>query len=500
MQKKLLLALLLCCAQAGMSQTVLTGKISGPTPAAVELNISRNVWYQPQNSMYAKVTADGTFTFSLPGNGPVLATLRYNEKRQPLLLTAGRPLHVTFDAADLPGTIRYSGKAATENMMVHAFFPLRPSFTKEFSAKNEYGKWPEDFLVNILLPAVFREADSLRQSVNKASLPENIKRYLQANIKYYYALNMDEFSVVLDSYARNPAGPAWRDTVMSITGIPSMQELNSSPYAGYCLQAFVKHSTRKIARVYKQNEQQGRKMLEEATGLSFDSLMHLASTYNDEVIGLLMAASNLPAPQHEHLLADRLLYYSNDKELGMARIIQGELEKRFAAGTAAADGRKRIARLQALLDEGKQNSRIVFRKDYRQVSSVDELLAPYRGKVVYLDIWGTWCGWCKVEMGHVPALKTSMEGKDVVFLYLSNDKDDADTQWREYVQLHHITGQHVRMPQERISKIWEELLPGEKAQNYPTYFIFGRDGKVAVKKAKRPSDGEALYTQLAEQL
>ncbi|WP_343704049.1 TlpA disulfide reductase family protein [Chitinophaga sp.] len=500
MQKKLLLALLLCCAQAGMSQTLLTGKISGPTPAAVELNISRDVWYQPQNSMYAKVTADGTFTFSLPENGPVLVTLLYNEKRQPLLLSAGRPLHVTFDAADLPGTIRYSGKGAAENRMVHAFFPPRPSFSKEFSAKNEYGKWPGDSLVNILLPAVLKEADSLRQSVSKASLSDNIKKSLKTHVKYYYALNLEEFSMVLESYNRNPAGEAWRDTVMNMTGIPSVQELNSSPYAGYFLQATVKHNTRKIGRLYKQNKEQGRKMLEEATGLSFDSLMHLANTYNDEVVDLLLAAGSLPAPQYEHLLANRLVYYSNAKELGMARMIQGELEKRFAAGTAAADGRKRIAGLEALLDKGKQNSHIVFREDYRQVSSVEELLAPYRGKVVYLDIWGTWCGWCKVEMGHVPALKASMAGKDVVFLYLSYDKDDADMQWREYVQLHHITGQHVRMPQERISKIWEELLPGEKEQRYPTYFIFGRDGKVAVKKAKRPSDGEALYTQLAEQL
>ena len=95
------------------------------------------------------------------------------------------------------------------------------------------------------------------------------------------------------------------------------------------------------------------------------------------------------------------------------------------------------------------------------------------------------------------AIPVLMSGKDVVFLYLSNDDDEADRKWREYVQLNGITGEHVRMSNERIEKIWKELLPGEEARKYPTYFIFDRDGRVVVKEAKRPSDGEALYAQLS---
>lgn len=500
MKKCFSLILILCCAHVCLSQSILTGKINGPAAGQVELNISRDIWYQPENSVYAKITAGGTFSFSLPGNDPVFVTLHYNKKEQQLLLSPGRPLHITFDADDLPGTIKYTGKAAAENVMIHAFFPPRPFFMKEFSSKNEYGKWSQDSLMNVLLPAITKEADSLRQTVSTSSMPANIKESLITQTKYYYALNMEEFSVVLSSYTKNPAARAWQDTIMSMTGMPSMMELDRSPRAAYFLRAYAKHEMTKFGQVYRKDKAKGSKMLEEATGLPFDSLMQLAGIYGDEIIALLLAQKKMPAPQYERLLSDRLTYYSNDKELSTARMLLSEMNKYFPAGKDAEDGRKRVARLEALLNEGKQNTRIAFRKDYREISSVDQLLAPYKGKIVYLDIWGTWCGWCKVEMGHVPELKQKMSGKDVVFLYLSNDEDNADSKWREYVQLNRITGEHVRMPRARIKKIWDELLPDEEVRSYPTYFIFGRDGKVAVKKAKRPSDGEVLHAQLSAQL
>lgn len=497
MKKYLSLVLLLCCTQVCLSQSILTGKVDASIAGEVELNISRDVWYQSANSVYSKIAPDGAFSFSVPGDDPVFVTLHYNKKEQQLLLSPDRPLHVTFDGNDLPGTIKYTGKAAVENSMIHAFFPPRPFFMKEFSAKNEYGKMSEDSLLHILLPAILKEADSLRQVVKKSAVPADIRASLVTQIKYYYALNMDEFSSVLSSYTKNPAVQRWQDTLMHITGIPSMQEMNRSPYAGYFLYACAKYEMRRLGLIYRKDKAGGQQLLVEATGLPFDSLMHLAKTYGDEIIGLLLAEKTMPAPQFERLLSNRLIYYCNDLELPMARKLMAGIDEHFPAGEEAENGRKRVAALEATLKKGKQNTGIAFRKDYREISTVNELLAPYRGKIVYLDIWGTWCGWCKVEMGYVPDLKTRMSGKDVVFLYLSNDDDEADRKWREYVQLNGITGEHVRMSNERIEKIWKELLPGEEARKYPTYFIFDRDGRVAVKEAKRPSDGEALYAQLS---
>ncbi len=65
-----------------------------------------------------------------------------------------------------------------------------------------------------------------------------------------------------------------------------------------------------------------------------------------------------------------------------------------------------------------------------------------------------------------------------------------------------MTGIHLRMNNEQIQTIWQELLPNQKEIHgqYPSYFIFDREGDLIKEKAKRPSDGEKLYSQLKEYL
>ncbi len=53
-----------------------------------------------------------------------------------------------------------------------------------------------------------------------------------------------------------------------------------------------------------------------------------------------------------------------------------------------------------------------------------KLTEPYLGKVIYLDIWGTWCAPCKEQMKFVGRVKEAMKGKDVVFMYLANNSPE----------------------------------------------------------------------------
>lgn len=488
-----MLILAVCSITQCLAQSILTGKINGVAGKETELNISRDVWYQKDNSVFSEIKPDGSFSFTVPGTDPLFVTLHYNKQQQQLLLSPGRPLHVTFEDADLPGTIQFSGKGAAENMLVHATFPARPFFMQPFSAENPYGKLDQYSLMNILLPNILDTVDHLSLNVTKAKLPAVVKASLHTQIKYYYALNMEEFSIILQSYAKNPAYQAWKDTVIKLTGMPSIIDLNRSPAANYFLDAYAKYKMMEMGQVYRKDKAQGAKMLEAAAGLPFDSLMQLAGEYGDEIITLLATGKILPPAQHERLLANRVIYYSNEKETMMARKVMTELTKYFAGSKEEKNASQRMAKLESMLASGKQNEHIAIRTG---ISTLEQMLAPYKGKLVYLDIWGTWCGPCKAEMRYAPKLKEQMKGKDVVFLYLSNDRDQADKKWREYIQVNNITGEHVRLTGEAIETIWQTLLPGEGTRYYPTFFIFDRVGKVLIKKAKRPSDEDALYTQL----
>ena len=63
----------------------------------------------------------------------------------------------------------------------------------------------------------------------------------------------------------------------------------------------------------------------------------------------------------------------------------------------------------------------------------DVSLSDFRGKVVYIDIWATWCGPCKKEMPAMKALEAEYkDNKDIVFMGISVDasKNMAET-WRD---------------------------------------------------------------------
>ncbi len=52
-------------------------------------------------------------------------------------------------------------------------------------------------------------------------------------------------------------------------------------------------------------------------------------------------------------------------------------------------------------------------------------LSEYRGKVVLLNFWATWCGPCRVEMPAMEALYRSMKSKGLEILAVSVDQEGS---------------------------------------------------------------------------
>ena len=146
------------------------------------------------------------------------------------------------------------------------------------------------------------------------------------------------------------------------------------------------------------------------------------------------------------------------------------------------------------------NPKIHINDNLSFAPSLKELAASYSGKVVYIDLWGTWCYPCMQEIQYMPALKAHFKDSDLVCLYIDRDEDKDDERWKDYVYIHNITGEHVRMTGAQIDQIWNELAPGSPKQSYPRYCILDKNGNLVVDDAKRPSSGENLYDQISSVL
>ena len=62
----------------------------------------------------------------------------------------------------------------------------------------------------------------------------------------------------------------------------------------------------------------------------------------------------------------------------------------------------------------------------KDMNGADVRLADYKGKVILLNYWATWCGPCKVEIPDLVALQEKYKDKGLVILGVSQD-DDPET-------------------------------------------------------------------------
>ena len=147
---------------------------------------------------------------------------------------------------------------------------------------------------------------------------------------------------------------------------------------------------------------------------------------------------------------------------------------------------------QAELDETKYH---VIPYD-QTMTSISEALKPLRGKVVYVDVWATWCGPCKEMFTHVPAFKEKAKDLDVAYLYLSIDQPQAEKTWRKAIPYYQLKGYHLLAGQELTSAVYRELGNEHGTLTIPRFLIVDKEGNIVVPNAASPDQPEKLIEQL----
>lgn len=169
------------------------------------------------------------------------------------------------------------------------------------------------------------------------------------------------------------------------------------------------------------------------------------------------------ADEHIHTLAARnALHAFNDKyeQLSQSKLSNDENIKSNDAVKDMTDGEK------------------ILRK----------IIKPYKGKIILLDIWGTWCGPCKQRLQHSQDEYERLKDFEIVYLYLANRSSDES--WKNVIKEYKIEGDnvvHYNLPAEQQSAV--ESFIG--INGYPTYKLIDRNGTVLDVNAD-PIDLDAL--------
>lgn len=149
-----------------------------------------------------------------------------------------------------------------------------------------------------------------------------------------------------------------------------------------------------------------------------------------------------------------------------------------------------------------QNSRITD-KDYHiltcdsTITCLEDAVKPFKGKVVYIDVWATWCGPCLKEFQYLPALKEKARNMDVVYLYISIDRPEQRKKWEKTIAYHQLKGYHLLVNEKLGKSLYTELGNERQILSIPCFVIIDKTGKIAIRHAAAPSEPEKVIEQLS---
>ncbi len=111
-------------------------------------------------------------------------------------------------------------------------------------------------------------------------------------------------------------------------------------------------------------------------------------------------------------------------------------------------------------------------------------LEDLKGKYVYIDVWATWCGPCKVEIPYLKEIDNEFKGKDIAFVSLSIDKMEHKEKWLKMIQDEKLQGIQVL-----ADKDWNsDFVTAFNIKGIPRFILLDKDGNIVDANAPRPSD------------
>ncbi len=126
-----------------------------------------------------------------------------------------------------------------------------------------------------------------------------------------------------------------------------------------------------------------------------------------------------------------------------------------------------------------ENDNIHF-LDNSAIRTVTDILSPYKGKPLFIDIWATWCRSCIESFAHVEPLQKYAAENGIQLLYLSIDEGEGiENQWKNMALTHNLIGDHIMINPYVKMGVYDTF--GENGFMFiPQYAVVDREGNLRI--------------------
>lgn len=152
---------------------------------------------------------------------------------------------------------------------------------------------------------------------------------------------------------------------------------------------------------------------------------------------------------------------------------------------ANEDQQRRFNLMVSKLDNQTEGHQAIdFR--FADINGKQVALSDFKGKVVYIDIWATWCGPCKGEIPYMTKLEEEYkDNPNIVFMSVSIDKQKDEQKWRDMVKEKQMKGVQLFAGDKA-----DDIAKPYKVRGIPRFILVGKDGKLIAGDAPRPSSDD----------
>jgi thiol-disulfide isomerase/thioredoxin len=122
-------------------------------------------------------------------------------------------------------------------------------------------------------------------------------------------------------------------------------------------------------------------------------------------------------------------------------------------------------------------------------------MKDFKGKVVFIDVWATWCGPCREQFPYLKVIEEEYkDNKDIVFLGISIDQAKDRQKWLNVIKKENLHGVQL------LDDIGKSFARKYEISGIPRFLLISKEGKWIEVRCPRPGSKEDLKRYLDKAL
>lgn len=442
---------------SAQNSALILGTIQGiKTVKSINLTVEEHYLNNSREVYTSEINEEGKFGMVIEIDRPQLLLLEYSRNRTLIYLEPNDTLIINTEASSFPFTLSFSGKGGGNNTVLHEYYRENPPELDVFQMVQYrsgifwYNNTPRmDEMMLMQTPEEFKKAMLIQKEkaysiLNFPAQPGRImspdfKEFLSTEILYNYAYYMMLYGTIYKNKFQ-----LTDEFFNFLDEVPLQNDFLSNYWYRQFLLAHTNH-------LHIREETHGQPYAEQFS-IADKTLLDLPRSF----VKSEMLIRAFKAKKFDEIMPSYNQYSKSEDYTAFEEKVVETYEKaiRYAVGSPAPE---------FLLAD---------------VNGEDHSLEAYKGKVIYLSFWASWCHPCLRKLDLIKGIQAEMEEKGVIFVNISVDKNKES--WLRILEEKGLSGIQLLAP----NGIDDEVVNAYQVKVLPKYFIIDQSGRFADKPDK----------------